>query len=477
MLQALPMRLPTLLAAALVAATTLSTPAARADGGGVDRDAASAAAGDAYLLTWTESGRAACEARQPECQRMAEVLYNAARAYQAAHLPPRAIAARQELLNPRYHLDHTELAQRAVREIGQAHQALGNYDEAATWFERFARVAPKLEGAPGALQDAVVLRLGLGQNDQAIADADLYNKNYGGARPAETARVDFAIGAHLLAHDQPEAARKRLAAAMPAIDRNATVDVQLQAHATLARALAQLGKVKEAAAEYEKVRAQFRGAKERLAKMAEGESGDLRALGKALNAAGEAAYFFAEEKRREAEGIPLRRYAGAARRTDAVAYFVKTVAPWLQQRRLAIEVAEKAYREVLSLEPMPPPRWVIDGAAQVGRMRGRLAAELLTLPMPQAWRARGAATDEVREAWAYMREEVSEPERLRARGAFRGCVDLSTKYQYTDDLARGCSAWLSRHFPAEHPRLDEIADRPTRLPFTLVVPYQPLPEP
>ena len=59
-------------------------------------------------------------------------------------------------------------------------------DDLLAWYERFARETPKMDKAPEALQDAVVLRLGLGQEKQAIDDADLFNRNYGQAKPAQT---------------------------------------------------------------------------------------------------------------------------------------------------------------------------------------------------------------------------------------------------------------------------------------------------
>ena len=71
-----------------------------------------------------------------------------------------------------------------------------------------------MEKAAEALQDAVVLRLGLGQEEQAIEDADLFNKNYGAQKPAQTAQIAFAIGAHYVEQEDWDKARKRLVGAM-----------------------------------------------------------------------------------------------------------------------------------------------------------------------------------------------------------------------------------------------------------------------
>jgi TolA-binding protein len=93
----------------------------------------------AYLELWQKIGEKACEARQPACGRMDEVLHNAAWAFQAAHLLGKAIAVRKILIDPRYHLDRTSLGREALLLIGQNYQAMAVYDEAASYYERFAR--------------------------------------------------------------------------------------------------------------------------------------------------------------------------------------------------------------------------------------------------------------------------------------------------------------------------------------------------
>ncbi|MEO5730679.1 MAG: hypothetical protein ABI134_26915, partial [Byssovorax sp.] len=93
-----------------------------------------------YLQIWERYGRAQCEAKSPGCQRMEEILYNAARAYQAARKSHEAIAVRKVMLEPRYHLDNTELAKKATYEIGGSYQAMAFYEEAASWYEIHADV-------------------------------------------------------------------------------------------------------------------------------------------------------------------------------------------------------------------------------------------------------------------------------------------------------------------------------------------------
>jgi len=66
------------------------------------------------------------------------VLSNMAQAYQAAHLLAKAMQARRILVDPRYGLYKTQLATQALYDLGQNHQAIAMYDEASTYFERYA---------------------------------------------------------------------------------------------------------------------------------------------------------------------------------------------------------------------------------------------------------------------------------------------------------------------------------------------------
>src|SRR5262249_5599612 len=145
-----------------------------------------------YLRIWTSYGRDACEAKAPGCARMDQVLYNAAKAFQAARLLAKAIAVRKLLVDPRYNLDKTAIAKKAVYEIGGNYQAIAVYDEAAAWYERYAHDTPTLDKAADALQDAIVMRLGLGQEESALRDAELFEKQYRQKHPALAAQVAFA---------------------------------------------------------------------------------------------------------------------------------------------------------------------------------------------------------------------------------------------------------------------------------------------
>jgi hypothetical protein len=162
---------------------------------------------------------------------MEEILDNAARAYQGARKSQESIAVRKVMLEPRYNLDNTKLAKKVAYEIGGSYQAMALFEEAASWYELYARKSPESDRAPEALQEALGLRLGLDQLAQAEVDGDLFSKSYGASKPGTTAKIAFAIASHVLDRGDREGARRRLEASMARIDKNGTIDVQILAHA------------------------------------------------------------------------------------------------------------------------------------------------------------------------------------------------------------------------------------------------------
>jgi hypothetical protein len=426
-----------------------------------------------YMRLWTAHGKEACEAKQPGCDRMDEVLTNAARAFGAARLLAKAIAVRKLLLDPRYGMEGKPLARTAARDVGRNYQAIAVYDEAASFYERFAHDSPSHADAAASLEDAIVLRLGLGQEDRALDDAELFRRAYQAQHPALAAQIAFAIGAHRAEREDFAEARKRLSAAMGDIDRSATLDVQIQAHAVLARSLSRTGSEAAAATEYAKVRSLYADPAAVASKLRAAVGGDDEALGrrlaKALTAVGEAVYYAAAQRQRGVDAIRFPEYHGSGRRDDVLAHVHTKVAAWVNKKRPAIEEAEKEYRQILALTPSAPPRWVIAAGARVGQMWGKFVAEFRAAPIPSEWKQNGPSPygdlrwEEIRAAYYEAIDIASEPFRLRAKVAYEGCLGASTRYQYFDQHSRACEAWLSRNYGRDYHILDELHGAPTRL--------------
>ncbi len=428
---------------------------------------------EAYLGIWKKYGESACESHQPACERSEEVLYNAAKAFQAARLIAKSIAVRKILIDPRYGLHNTALAKKSVYEIGGNYQAIAVYDEAANWYEKYARESPKEDKAADALSDAVALRLGLGQEKEAIADSDLFNKNFGSNHPAQSAFIAFAIGAHYVDREDWGEARKRLATSMGQIDRNATLDVQIQAHALLGRAYTAMNAGTQAQPEYNKVRSLWHdpaAATKRIETQASGEDDKIRKLTKSLTAVGEATFYFAEIKKKETDKIRFPEYKGSGTRDDVVKHVKVKVVDWMKKKEAAIKATDLEYQKIIKLEPSPPPRWVIAAGSRVGQMWGKFVAEFRAAPIPREWKGHGPVPgagdltyDELRGTYYQSLDEASEPKKQAAKAAYKTCLDLSVKYQYFDEYSRKCEEWLSKNYGAEYHLIDEFRGSPSRM--------------
>lgn len=350
--------------------------------------------------------------------------------------------------------------------LAEKRQAIGEYAEAAEQHEAAARKYPAHAQAPGALTEAVTLRLGLGDLEGATQDAETFERLYGAKRAREGVKLKLTIGAYLVEKEAFPEVKGRLQRAMRQVDQAGDLGDQIEAHAWLGRSLAKLGDAKGAEREYAAVRALWKDPQAALKQFeapGEAEAERLRRLGKALTAVGEATFFFAEKKRAEVDAIRFPGYRGPATREQILKHVSTKVPEWIRTKRPAIEAAERAYQEVLALQPAPPPRWVIASAARVGMMWGKFVAEFRAAPIPAEWRGSGQVAgqpgvtyDRIRALYYQQLDAASEPLKERAKAAFKVCVDYSAKYQYFDEYSRACEVWLAKNYGAEFSLIEEL---------------------
>lgn len=403
--------------------------------------------------------------QEPQAEKCDEIVYNAARSFQAARLVAKAITARRALLAyDEKTRGNSPLAKRATYEIGGNYQAIAVYDLAAEWYERYAKADPKAADADKALSDAVILRLGLGQEDQAIANAQLFTRSYGASKPAQAAAIAFAVGSHYADNEQWEKARGALAGSMNTFNR-AAPDIQVQAHATLARAHTHIrGQENQARAAYARVRALWSNPADAEAKIKaaypdEDDAQKDRRLARALNAVGEA-YFYAAEERRKAEVEPVKfpAYKGPGDRASVLKHIETKVKDWYTKKRAAIVKVEPEYVKILELKPVPPPKWVIAAGSRAGLMWGDFVDDFRAAPIPEAWKK----DPEIRGTYYDALDAASEPFKVQnAKPALKKCLDLSVQFQYFDEFSRACEVWLAKNYKAEYHVVDELRGAPT----------------
>ena len=442
---------------------------ARADALAKSGDSASARplytrAGDAYLALW----RGHCEKplaggqRPKACERADEILHNMARAFQAAHLLAKAMQARQTLLDPRYGLHESALALEATYELGKNNQAIAVYDRAAERYEHYVEATCKKqrrcgEHASAALSDAVVLRLGLGQPERALESAQAFQRWFGKKHRAEAAHVAFAVAAHFGEAKDWKQAAQRSRAAMKLIDEGATLDVRIQAHALLGRAENELGRRRAAETEYEAVLRLWSDPKAATAAIQRLPGDSARRLGRALDAVGEAHFFFAEQKRQAVLAVRFPAYRGPGTKAAVLAHIHGKVADWIAKKRPLIETATAEYEKIMALSPTPP-RWAIAAGARVGEMWGGFVDEFRAAPIPDSINN----DRELRNAYYAAIDQASEPQKLFAKRAHQTCLGHSARYQYWDEHSRSCETWLARHYKADYHVVDEFRGAATR---------------
>lgn len=441
-----------------------------------------AAAAERYLAQWSSEGAASCEANAAGCPRLGESLYNAAIAFQASGQRNKAIMARTVLTNPKYHLDNTEIGRKALFQLAEDYKALTEYARAAELYEAAAIKFPAAPEAPDALMDATVFRLALGEIDRATKNAELYDKIYGAKMPAKAVTIRLGIAATLLEREQFQEAKTMLAQVISRADKVGEIHDKVLAHASFARTLAALEDSQGAEKEYAVVRSLWKNHEVQKRILAEYDT-NPRNLGKVLNAVGEAEFFFAERKRKEADAIRYPEYKGLADKEHVIKHINTKVVDWIKKKRPAIEEAEKAYRQVLELQPAPPPRWVVASASRVGQMWARFVAEFRAAPIPNEWKKKGPVPgadgltyDELRKEYYSKIDEAVEPQKQQAKAAFKICVDSSIKYQHSDEFSRACRVWLEKNYRTEFIRVEEFipaARMSTVLPITTDVLPQP----
>jgi len=422
---------------------------------------------EAYLELW----RTYCEGplskgeKPKQCEKASEIVYNMAKAYQASRLLAKAIQVRLTiLLNKTYGLQDSELAKKALYEIGGNYQAIAVYDKASEFFERYCEATQfKGEFADQALSDAVVLRLGIGHDDQAIKDANNFNKYYGAKKPAQTAQIAFAVAAHYGEKKDWFNVEKRLAGSMRLIDTKATTDVRAQAHALLARAYVKSNKEAVASREYGAVTKLWAEPKAAVASI-EGIAGEdagakQRRLGRALEAVGEALFFFAEQKKAKVDKVTFPEYRGQGSKEAVLKHIGTKVKEWIGKKRPLIDEASVEYKKIVDLQPVPPPRWVIAAGSRVGEMWGKFVKEFRAAPIPDSMKK----DYEIRTAYYGALDDASEPQKQQAKNAYGICLGYSVKYQYFDEFSRACEEWLASNYKNEFHVVDEFRGSPNRV--------------
>lgn len=420
-------------------------------------------------------------ARLPEDQRcgsMPEVLWNMGIEYEAAHLVGRAIRAFRVLIQA---FPEDRLAKQAIYRVGAAFHALARYEEAATYYEQFARQYPGEVGADcteaqrtsgacpiasEALMNATLFRLGMGQEEQAINNADLFQRNYERRMPRETAQVRYAIGAlyeHRNQHGQVILYYRRF---LRDFARIATVHQQILAQVTIGRSYLREDPPKpdDAKTAFEAaVRLWNGGAVQQLNRLEVPPAEKLRMTRETVDAVAEALFNLAESKYRAFEAIQFPRYQGGRSLERVNAWAQGEFVRWMQQKTAALTAATNEYNKIAAvrvpveggIELISAP-WQIAGAARIGQMYRSFVDLFRSAPIP----AEIENDYELYAVYTGRLDELSQPLLDQAIDKFKFCLATATNVRWFNEWSRTCETELNGLNPREYPIAAELRGVP-----------------
>ncbi|MCB9627331.1 MAG: tetratricopeptide repeat protein [Sandaracinaceae bacterium] len=412
-----------------------------------------------------------------DCGAKDELLWNAALNLEAANLVGLAIQARQNLI--RLHPD-SPLAAKSVYLIGANYQSLAFYERAAEFYERFAREYPRMDGtdcsdadraaslcpsAPDALRNATLFRMGLGDTEQAIANAELFATNYGRTRPRETAQVHFSIGSIYERTNQLDHTIRYYRHFLRDYGRTASPHQIIQANTAIGRAMWAQDDQGGAASNFRAAAAAWqRGAARRILGMEDVSQEERVAwVRQAVDATSEALFYLAEYKFQEAQAIRFPEYRGG-RSLDRVNRWAQTeFIQWVQRKFAAIGAAINEYNKIATVTveiegtgTIDSPPWQIAAASRIGEMFDRFVQAFREAPIP----AEIERDEELYGIYVTALDDASEPYLREAIDKYRFCLTTATNVRWFNQWSRACEANLNRLNPREYPMSAELRGPP-----------------
>lgn len=169
-----------------------------------------------------------------------------------------------------------------------------------------------------------------------------------------------------------------------------------------------------------------------------------------LLARGEALFYRAEQKRKAVDAVQYPVYNGSGELDDILEHNRTKVLEWIKKKRPLLEEAELAYAEILKLDPVPPPAWVIYVAGRSGDIWSAFVYEVQNVPpVPSAWSGTGTVPgtdvtyEQVRTRFRVTLEEGTAPLRQHAAEAYKSCREYAQKYGVAVAEGKRCEERLT----------------------------------
>jgi len=403
------------------------------------------------------------------------VLYNAAINFEAAHLLGRAIQVRKVLIE---RFADTEYAKRAVYLVGANFHALAFYEQAADYYEQFARRFPGEDGsdctdadraagtcaiASEALQNAVFFRLGLNQPDKAEEDVRLFARNYKRSLPRQTSEVVFALGSIYERAESWSRVIDHYKRFLREYRRTAMPQQVISANLKIAMAYWSLDRKDDAKRFFQAAVRAWDGAPDRINAL-EGSQGEkIGWLRAALDGTAQSMFHLAEYKYVEFQRIRFPRYSGGRSLERVNRWAQDEFMVWIGAKQTALQETEALYNAVAGLRvpvtdtvTLESPPWQIAAAARIGQMYISIIDAVQDAPVPEEIEA----DPELFDIYVGAFDDPLEPVRAQAISKFEFCLRTATNVRWFNEYSTICESELNRLNPRQYPVAAELRGTP-----------------
>lgn len=418
-----------------------------------------------------------------ECGEMDEMLYNAAINFEAAHLLGRAIQVRTVLIE-RY--PESPLSKKAVYLIGQNFQALAYYEQAAKYYEDFARKFPGEDGTrctaeekengtcPNAiegLEQATFFRIGLGDDKAAVEDAELFARNYKNKLPRQTSQVMFSIGS---IYERQKRWPQVISHYRDYLSKYGKVGMPhqvIQANAAIGRAFWEMNKKGDARKHFQaSVKGWASGAPKRILALKDASKEDkVLYLREALNSAAESQFYLSEFQFAEFQQVGFPQYRGGKSMASVKKWSDTEFKKWVQRKQAALRSAEADYAQIAKMTvdvdgiEMTSPAWQIAAASRTGEMYRSFVDEFRDAPIPREIENDPGLFD----IYVGALDDVSEPLQRQAIDKFEFCLKTATQVRWFNEWSRTCERELNGLNPTKYPVAAELRGEPNYVKATV----------
>ncbi|MCZ7678458.1 MAG: hypothetical protein M5U28_06675 [Sandaracinaceae bacterium] len=294
-------------------------------------------------------------------------------------------------------------------------------------------------------------RLGLGQVDEALEDARLFERNYRTRMPRETSQVIFSLGSIYERANDWNRVFSHYNSWLRTYGRRGLPHEVIRANVQMGRAQWELERRDDARRHFEAATREWqRDAGERIAQL-EGASDEDRALYlvRAKDATSEALFYLADSQYAAFRAIRFPRFTGGRSLERVQRWAERDFAQWLTEKRAALVRAEEAYNLIAQLEV---PQWRIAAAARVGEMYRSFMEQIREAPIPEEIEN----DDELYGIYVDALEGAARPLQQTAMERFESCLNTATQVRWFNQYSQQCERELNALDAARFPMAAEL---------------------